>query len=221
MPIRVLVVDDHPLFRKGIVASLASREGVQVVGEASDGLEAIEMARAAVPDVILMDVKMPRCSGLEALHIIRQEMPQVQVIMLTIYDDDDTLFEALKNGAAGYLSKRLEPHELYVALDGTRRGEAAISGRLAARILEEFRRPKNIAQQPDPAEVLTPREMEVLQGVVKGDTNREIAGALNISENTVKMHVRNILEKLHLQNRVQVAAYGILKGLPSGTPPGE
>jgi DNA-binding NarL/FixJ family response regulator len=213
-PLRILLVDDHILFRKGLASLLASRPGVQVAGEAGDGLEAIDRARETRPDLILMDIGMPNCNGLEATRCIKCEMPGVQIIMLTVSDDDQDLFAAIKWGAQGYLLKNMEPGELFDMLDGARRGEAAISGVLAAKILQEFREPgQDVSQQAEARDELTPREIDVLEQIVQGVSNKEIAVALSISENTVKIHLRNILEKLHLQNRIQAAVYAVREGL--------
>ncbi len=212
--LRILLVDDHSLFRKGIAALLASQPDLQVVGEAANGLEGIERARELVPDVILMDLTMPKCNGLEATRLIKQELPHIHIIMLTVSDEDHDLFTAIKNGAEGYLLKTLEPHELYDMLNKLRNGEAPISGRLAVKILQEFRQPKQsadlLAVEPDE---LTQREIEILELVVQGATNSEIAKALYITENTAKIHLRNILEKLHLHNRIQAAVYAVREGL--------
>jgi DNA-binding NarL/FixJ family response regulator len=212
--LRILLVDDHILFRKGVAGLLAARPSLEVVGEASDGVEAIERARELVPDVILMDVTMPNCDGLEATRILKREMPHVHIIMLTVSDTNHDVFAAIKNGADGYLLKNLEPSQLFDMLDGLRRGEAPISGKLAARILQEFREPdKNAAPSNEAGESLTPREREVLELVVTGASNREIASALSLSSETVKIHLSNILAKLHLQNRIQVAVYAVRQGL--------
>jgi DNA-binding NarL/FixJ family response regulator len=219
-PLRILLADDHILFRKGLASLLASRPGVQVVGEAGDGLEAIARARETSPDLILMDIGMPGCNGLEATERIKCEMPRVQIIMLTVSDDDHDLFAAIKLGAQGYLLKNMEPRELFEMLDGARRGEAAISGVLAAKILQEFRQPgQDASQQAEARDELTPREIEVLEQIVQGVSNKEIAAALSISENTVKIHLRNILEKLHLQNRIQAAVYAVREGLVGESSP--
>ncbi len=214
MTLRILLVDDHILFRKGVGAVLASHSEIQVVGEAADGLEAIERARETVPDIILMDVNMPRCSGLEAVKTIKAEMPHVRIIMLTVSENDYDLFTAIKNGADGYLLKNLEPAQLFEMLDCARRGDAAVSPSLAAKILTEFRRPNKESNQGNGAHNdLTAREIQVLELIVQGQTNREIATALSIAEDTVKIHLRNILEKLHLQNRIQAAVYAVRQGL--------
>ncbi len=205
--LRVLLVDDHSLFRKGVAALLSNQEDIELVGEASNGLEGIDRAREFMPDVILMDIGMPRCNGLEATRIIKQEMPHVHIIMLTVADDDRNLFAAIKNGADGYLLKRFEPQELYETLAKIQRGEAPISGVVASKILHEFRQGKSSSEE------LTSREIEILELVVQGKTNNEIAADLCLSENTVKIHLRNILEKLHLQNRIQAALYAVHEGL--------
>ena len=213
-PLRVLLVDDHALFRKGIASLLSGRQDLTVVGEAKDGIEAVRIAQQTMPDIILMDVNMPNRDGLETTKIITREMPHVQIVMLTVSDDDDNLFEAIKNGAKGYLLKDLEPQQLYTMLDGIRQGEAAISGAMASKILEEFRQPEEDSTElSGKIDELTPREVEVLEQVVTGATNKEIAETLHITENTVKIHLRNILEKLHVQNRIQAAVQAVRDGL--------
>lgn len=212
-PLRILLVDDHTLFRCGLAALLDQRPDFQVVGEAGNGLEAVDAARETMPDVVLMDVHMPQCNGLQAMGLIKREMPHVRVIMLTVSDHDADLFAAIKQGADGYLLKNLEPGQLFEQLEGARRGEAAITGAIATKILQEFRQPEDPAPTHEPGEALTVREIEVLQRIAEGATNRQIAEALFITENTVKIHLRNILEKLHLQNRIQAAVYAVRKGL--------
>lgn len=212
-PLRILLVDDHVLFRKGIASLIASRRDMKVVGEANDGFEAVERVGQVQPDVILMDIDMPNCNGLEAVKRIKQDTPEAQIIMLTVSDDDDNLFQAIKNGARGYLLKDLEPHRLFEMLEGVRQGEAPISGVMAAKILRELRQPDEDAAQSAEVDTLTSREIEVLEQVVQGATNKEIAEVLVITENTVKIHLRNILEKLHVQNRVQAAVYAVREGL--------
>jgi DNA-binding NarL/FixJ family response regulator len=211
---RILLVDDHVLFRRGVASILAGQPGLEVVGEASNGFEAQDKARETMPDVILMDIHMPGCSGLEAVSAIKREMPHVKIIMLTVSDDEADLFTAIKNGAQGYLLKNLNPQDLFSMLETVRKGEAALMPAMMARVLDEFR---SVAREAEVAGVfhedLTPRELEVLQEVAKGATNRQIAETLFIAENTVKIHLRNILDKLHLQNRIQAATYALREGL--------
>ncbi len=213
-PLRILLVDDHILFRKGVASLIVSHQGMEVAGEAGDGLEAVAQARKMMPDVILMDISMPKCNGLEATRLIKREMPHVKIIMLTVSDDDRDLFAAIKDGAEGYLLKNLEPRQFFDMLEGIRQGEVAISGVMASKILHEFRQPEqSLARPSEEGDELTSREIEVLELVVEGNTNREIAESLSITENTVKIHLRNILEKLHLQNRIQAAVYAVRQGL--------
>ena len=213
-PLRILLVDDHILFRKGIASLLKNREDMKVVGEAGDGIEAVNQARQTRPDIILMDINMPLRNGLEATRIIKEEMPQVEIVMLTVSEDDDDLFEAIKSGAKGYLLKKLEPEQLFDMVEGVRHDEAPISGLMAAKILQEFKHPdQSVPDEPEPADELTSREVEVLEQVVAGATNQEIAETLHITHNTVKIHLRNILEKLHVQNRIQAAVQAVRDGL--------
>jgi DNA-binding NarL/FixJ family response regulator len=213
-PLRILLVDDHVLFRKGIAALLHARSDMTVVGEADNGLEAMERVPEVAPEVILMDIDMPECNGLEATKFIKAERPDVQIIMLTVSDNDENLFEAIKNGASGYLLKDLEPYQFITMLKSLQAGEAPISGLMATKILQKFKEADADQEQEEAAvDALTPREIEVLEQVVAGATNKEIAETLVITENTVKIHLRNILEKLHLQNRVQAAVYAVREGL--------
>ena len=213
-PLRILLADDHVLFRKGLAALIAARPGMQVVGEAANGLQAIELARSTSPDIVLLDVNMPICNGLEAVPRIRANAPQARVIMLTVSEEDEDLFTAIKNGAHGYLLKDLEPQLLFDMLEGVKRGEAPIAGLMATKILNEFRNKENAAAGPEEMpDKLSPREAEVLKLVASGATNREIAESLALTENTVKVHLRNILEKLHLQNRIQATVYAIRHGI--------
>ena len=210
---RVLLADDHPLFRDGLATLLRAR-GMEVVGEASNGLEALEKARALKPDLILMDVNMPQMNGLEATRLIKTERPDTKIVILTVSDDDENLFEAIKSGAQGYLLKSLQSQAFFELMNGVAQGEAPISRGLATKILGEFAR--HLQQDEAQAankEDLTDREKEVLRLVAEGATNRDIAGRLNVTENTVKYHLKNILEKLHLRNRAQAVAYAMQTGL--------
>ncbi|MFC1988834.1 response regulator [Chloroflexota bacterium] len=216
VPIKVLVVDDHALFRRGIISVLIDQGDIKVIGEAADGLEAIEKTRQLVPDVVLMDLNMPNCSGLEATQALQTEMPQVKILVLTISDNEADLFDAVKFGAVGYLLKKTEPEELLHAISSVAQGGVMVSPLMATKLLSEFKdlsagAAKEYAGQMDAD--LSPREGEVLLLVAKGMTNKEIADALFISENTVKTHLQNIMDKLHLVNRSQAAAYAVQKGL--------
>jgi DNA-binding NarL/FixJ family response regulator len=206
---RVLLADDHALFRDGL-ASLLLAWGHEVVGSASDGWEAVALADRLRPDLVLMDVRMPRMSGLEATRAIGLAHPEIAIVMLTVSEDEDDLFEAIKAGARGYLLKNLESAQLRSMLEAVGRGEAAISPATAARIITELVRP---APAVTDADRLTDREVEVLELVTAGLRNKEIAARLGISENTAKYHLRNILEKLHAESRTELAARAVREGL--------
>ena len=218
--IRVLVADDHHLFREGLARILNSQPDFVTVGEAADGVEALIKARELQPDLILMDVGMPVCDGLEATRQIKQELPDVTIVMLTVRDDDEKLFQAIRNGAQGYLLKSIRREQMLALLRGAVEGEAAITPALGGRMLEEFRRIDK--QEPrDSAEataVLTAREQEVLVLVAAGASNKEIAEKLSISSHTVKSHISNILGKLRLSSRREAASFARREGLvpPSG-----
>ena len=218
-PIRVVLVEDHALFRKGIVSLLTGEPGFEVVGEAEDGLQAVERVREVMPDLVVMDLNMPRTTGLEATRRILEEFPYIKIVILTVSEDDQDLFEAIKAGAQGYLLKKIEPKALFDTLRGVMRGEASISRIMAAKVMGEFsRQSTRVASGADPSPELSPREIEVLELVAHGKSNKEIAVALNIAENTVKNHLKNILEKLHLENRVQAATFALRQGLLNKPP---
>lgn len=214
--IKVLVVDDHYMFIRGIKSIIEDDESLVIVGESDNGRDAYEQAKRLKPDVILMDVNMPILDGLGALKMIIKEMPEMKILMLTVNEKDENLFEALKNGAKGYLLKDLLPNELLTFIHMVYRGESIISGPMAVKIVEYFsKKEKHIPITTISSkmnEVITRREKEILTQVIKGLTNREIAEVLYISENTVKNHLRNIMEKLHMNNRVQAAAYALQEG---------
>ncbi len=208
---RILIADDHALFRDSL-RSLLEAHDQEVVGEASNGNEAIELAWKLKPDVTLMDLTMPDLDGLEATRRLVAELPEVKVVILTASDDDANLFEAIKSGAKGYLLKDLESSQFFALLEGVGRGEPALTPALARKLLDEFARPKKPAKEKYDPDSLTEREREVLKLMVQGITsNRRLAKKLGVSENTVKFHVRNILDKLHLHNRAQVVAYALRK----------
>lgn len=212
--IRVMVVDDHALFRDGMVSVIRGQPDMEVVGEASDGLEAFIMAQQLKPNVILMDINMAGTDGLEATRMISQVLPDTNIVMLTVRDDNENIFKAIQNGAQGYLLKTIRARELVEMIRAAARGEAALSPAMAARVMKEFRRTSRAAadtgghtEAADELELdqLTTREQEVLNLISEGLSDKEIAAALNISLYTVKSHVRNILAKLHVNNRREAA----------------
>ncbi|MGZ4114568.1 MAG: response regulator [Actinomycetota bacterium] len=206
---RVVLADDHPLFREGLASLLASHD-IQIVGEASNGADAVELTRALCPDVVLMDLTMPGMGGLEATRLIKAEMPDVRVVILTVSDADADLFDAIRSGAHGYLVKNTSSEEFFDLLQALERGEAPLSRGLAAKIMQYLARGGRLeGSQVE----LTAREEEILRLVADGRTNRDMAAALSISEATVKFHMTNILAKLHLENRAQVVAYAHRHGL--------
>ena len=212
---RVLLVDDHLLFREGLANILKTQPDFDVVGEAEDGLEAIIKAEQLNPDLILMDVSMPVCDGLEATQRIKKELPDVTIVMLTVNDENENVFEAIRNGAQGYLLKSVSSRELLASLRGAMRNEAAITRTLGGRMLAEFRRVSKYAvgvSITNPAS-LTIREQEVLELVAAGLSNKEIAEKLNLSIHTVKSHMRKILAKLHLEKRQEAVIYARREGL--------
>lgn len=211
---RILIVDDHILFREGLAGLLRSQPDMDVVGECGSVQEAVELARQHQPQVILMDYSLPDGTGLDATRAILAEHPQMQIIFLTVHDNDDRLITAMRSGAKGYLLKNLSVTKLLASLRALERGEAAISRTMMARILEEFAQSLPASgPSPSPLTELTTREIEVLSELADGITNNEIAGRLFISENTVKNHIHNILNKLNLQNRREAIEFARKLGL--------
>jgi len=216
--ITVLLVDDHDLFRAGLKSVISDWSDFKVIGEASNGLEAYELCKELLPDIILMDIQMPIMSGVEATSAIFREFPSIRIVILTISDDRNDVFEAIKNGAQGYLLKNIPANLLYDQLKGVMENSPALSGSIAQKILNEFRELKIAApsaQEKVLAELspLTEREVEVLKIVAEGLSDAEISKRLMISELTVKKHLHNILEKLQLNNRVQAAVYALRTGM--------
>jgi DNA-binding NarL/FixJ family response regulator len=209
---RVLVVDDHPLFRDGII-SLLEAAGFDVVGQVGDGQAAVEAALRLHPDLVLLDIAMPEMSGLEALRLIKRELPETQVVMLTVSDDASDLFAAIESGAIGYLLKDLTSDEFLRTLDSLRKGEAAISRRATTRLVEGLA--DRSRRRREPAGSLTPREIEVLSSVAEGMSNKAVAQTLSITENTVKYHMKNIMQKLGAQNRTEAVTNAVRAGLLS------
>jgi DNA-binding NarL/FixJ family response regulator len=208
---RILIADDHALFRDGL-RSLLTANGYEVVAEAKNGREAVTLAHQIQPEMVLMDLSMPEVDGLAATKILSAELPQVKVIILTASESDETLFDAIKSGAQGYLLKNLEADDFFALLDRAAAGEPALTPLFARKLLTEFARPAAAASIEE--EPLTAREREVLELMVEGIvSNRKLAKRLDLSENTVKFHVRNILDKLRLHNRAEVVAYALKKKL--------
>jgi len=207
-PIRVLIADDHPVVRQGLRTFLESRDGIEVVGEAADGEQAVEATLAHRPDVVLMDLEMPGLDGIGAIRRLGTLGTAAKVIVLTGFGNDERVFPALAAGAAGYLLKDVDPAELEAAIRNVHRGDAGLHPRIAARLLRELSQPAKQGNGP-----LTPREQEVLALLAEGRSNREIARALGVSEKTVKTHVSNILAKLGLADRTQAALYAVRAGL--------
>src|SRR5438105_472632 len=210
-PIRVLIVDDHALFRRGLEMVLAQEPDIELCGEASDGTEAVAKAEETLPDIVLMDVRMPRRSGIEACTAIKDVAPSARIIMLTISDEEADLYDAIKAGAMGYLLKEISIDEVASAIRAVHGGQSLISPSMASKLLTEFAAmvKKTDDRQQVPTPRLTDREMEVLKLVAKGLNNRDIAKQLFISENTVKNHIRNILEKLQLHSRMEAVLYAV------------
>jgi DNA-binding NarL/FixJ family response regulator len=212
-PLRILLVDDHLLFRKGLAQLLDAQPDFEVVGEATDGLEAVEQAHQLRPDLALMDIRMPNCDGFDATRRIKAQMPEVLVVMLTVSEDERDLTKAIRYGADGYLLKDLMPETLFQQLRGLRSGEAPISRAMTGKMFRQLAQQGRPIAQPGATTLLSTRECEVLALIVEGFSNQEIAEELGIARNTVKNHLRSILAKLGVRNRAQAAAYAVTHGL--------
>jgi NarL family two-component system response regulator LiaR len=211
-PIRILIVDDHTLVRKGLRTLLEGKPGLSVIGEAADGEEAVRQAHDLKPDVILLDLVMPKKDGIAALREIVQDDPAARILVLTSFAQDEMVFSAIRGGALGYILKDSLPQELTRAIRAVYRGECSLSPSIALKVIREFDRAAPSAPAEEP---LTPREVEVLRWLARGLSNREIGEKLVISERTVGVHVSHILAKLHLANRMQAALYALREGLSS------
>jgi DNA-binding NarL/FixJ family response regulator len=211
-PTRVLVVDDQELFRRGLTMLLRAEDGIEVVGEAGDGVEGVALAASTAPDVVLLDIRMPKRSGIEACQEIKEAVPAAKIIMLTSSDEEADLYEAVKSGASGYLLKDSSIDEVAQAVRVVAEGQSLISPSMAAKLIDEFKEISRSDREPGVPR-LTDRELEVLRLVAKGLNNREVAKQLFISENTVKNHVRNILDKLQLHSRMEAVMYAVREKL--------
>ena len=213
-PVRVVIVDDQELFRRGLTMLIDAEDDIDVVGQAADGVAATELAASAVPDVILMDIRMPKRSGIDACLAIKAVVPSANIIMLTVSDEESDLYDAIKNGASGYLLKDSSTDEVAQAIRFVAEGQSLITPSMATKLLDEFKQmSRQGTRQQINAPRLTDRELEVLRLVARGHNNREIAKELFISENTVKNHVRNILEKLQLHSRMESVMYAVREKL--------
>jgi DNA-binding NarL/FixJ family response regulator len=216
--IRVLIVDDHSLYRRGLQTVLDTEDGIEVVGEAADGIEAVDQAEETLPDVIVMDVSMPKRGGIDACRVIKQRVPSARILMLTSSDDEANLFEAVRAGANGYLLKDVPPEEVAAGIRGVFQGQSLLSPLMATKLLTEFAQISQRDTLPAPTPGLelprlTDRELGILKLVAHGRLNREIAAELFISENTVRNHIRNILDKLQMHSRMEAAMYAVRQRL--------
>ena len=209
--VNILIVDDHTLFRTGVRKMLEAEEDMHVVGEAATGVEALEQARALMPDVILMDIKMPDLDGVQAARTLHREMPHVGIIFVTMFEDDEFIFQGLQAGGRGYILKDADPDTVLRAIRAVAHGESLLGSTVAQKVMRQFSALPG--KQAPLVDDLTPREVEVLKLIAEGRSNSEIAGELIISEKTVKNHINNIFSKLHVYDRSQAMLYAIRKGL--------
>ena len=207
--IRILITDDHNIVREGLRTLIKTEPGLEVIGEAANGIEAVKLACELMPDVILMDMEMPRMGGLEAIQKIKENCPDTRILVLTSFSDDDTVFPAIKAGAIGYLLKNTPPERLLNSIREVHKGRPTMSSDIANKLMGELQRRSDLPPTKDP---LTDREMDVLKLIARGMTNQEIADQLVITEGTTRTHVSNILSKLHLANRTQAALYALREG---------
>lgn len=214
-PIRILIIDDHSLFRSGIKQVLQRHKGFEVVGEAGDGLEGAKRAIKLKPDVVLLDLHMSGTGGLEALRLMKEDIPETQVVMLTVSEDAEDLLETLRAGASGYLLKNIDTEFLLESIQNAASGESVMSPKIARKLIDSLRTPltANVAVADVSPGKLSPREREIIVMLARGSSNKEIARVLNLSESTIKIHVQGILRKLNLAKRVQAAVYAVEHGL--------
>lgn len=208
--IKVLIADDHPVVREGLFAMLSRQPDFKVVGEAKDGIEAVEMARRLEPDVVLMDLRMPEMDGVEAMRQIRSTNPDIKFIILTTYSDDEYIFSGIEAGARAYLLKDAPREELFRAIRAVYRGESLIQPVVASRLIDRF---AELSRRAPPGEQLTERELEILQLMAKGAANKEISAQLSISESTVKTHISNIFQKLGVNDRTEAVTEALRRGI--------
>ncbi|MDO5056934.1 MAG: response regulator transcription factor [Lautropia sp.] len=225
MSIRILLVDDHNLFRSGVRQLLQKEKDLEIVAEAADGVEGLKRAKALKPDVVLLDLNMPGLSGLETLQLLVQDVPEAQVIILTVSEEADELGQALASGACGWLTKNIEADTLVAAIHKARQGQPVIADSMTAKLVAQLRTQGVPKASSAPPAVMTPvadrgrltaREHEIVQCLARGESNKEIARHLDVAESTVKIHVQNIMKKLNLSSRVQIAVYAVEHGLAVG-----